>query len=229
MNNGNVAESLGMAKKTDPTPQRSILVVDDHEIVRDGISRIIKTQFQNYEPKTVSTYGEAIEAMHANHFSLVITDLSILGRGGIDLIQEIAGMRPTLPILVFSMHGEKDYGLRAIKSGAWGYVQKSDGVGELTKAIDHVLAGKRYVSQDLAQSLVSFFRKDTDRPPHDLLSAREFQIACKLANGMSAKAIAGELFLSVKTVSTYRARVFEKLGVGSIADLVRYALDHNLT
>jgi DNA-binding NarL/FixJ family response regulator len=208
---------------------KTVLIVDDHEIVRDGVSRIVESRFPGYHARPVSSYGEAIDVFHSDPPALVITDLSIQGRGGIDLIQEIATTRQNLPILVFSMHGEKDYGLRAIKSGAWGYVQKSDGVKELVNAIEQVLAGKRYVSTDLAQTLVSFFRKDTDRPPHDRLSSREFQIVCKLAKGASIKEIASELFLSVKTVSTYRARIFTKLGIKSIADLVRYALDHDLT
>lgn len=207
---------------------KSILIVDDHEIIRDAISRIIEARFPQYRARPVSSYGEAIEIFHNDPLALVITDLSIQGRGGIDLIQEIATTRKDLPILVFSMHGEKDYGLRAIKSGAWGYVQKDESIRELVEAIEQVLAGKRYVSTDFAQTLVSFFKKDADRPPHECLSSREFQIICKLAKGASIKEIACELYLSVKTVSTYRARIFTKLGIKNIADLVRYALEHNL-
>jgi two-component system invasion response regulator UvrY len=206
----------------------SILIVDDHEIVREGVARIIGNQFDGYQCHLVATYGQAVEVVHNSKLALVITDLSIVGRGGIDLIQEIAIHKPSLPILVYSMHPEKDYGLRAIKNGAWGYVQKGDDLGELAKAIRHVLAGKQYVSPELGQTLVSYFRKDGDRPPHDLLSAREFQILCRLAKGASIKDIASELFLSVKTVSTYRARVFSKLGIKSIAELVKYAIDHGL-
>ncbi len=202
--------------------------MDDHEIVRDGVARIIKSQFGDYQPMTVSTYGEAIDAAHCNNLALVITDLSILGRGGIDLIQEIATINRTLPLLVYSMHDEKEFGLRAIQNGAWGYVQKGSTLAEFTEAIRQVLAGRRYVSAELAQSLVSFVRNDSDRAPHERLSTREFQILCRLAKGVSIKDIGGELFLSVKTVSTYRARIFTKLGVKSIAQMVRYALDRGL-
>jgi len=217
-----------MLKNGKEGPLKAILVVDDHEIVRDGVTRIIKADFGEYSPRAVSTYGEAMEAVHEGNLALVIIDLSILGRGGIDLIQEITSINRDLPVLVYSMHDEKDFGLRAIKSGASGYVNKGKPTAELKEAIKQLLNGKRYVSHDLAQNLVSFVRKDTDRPPHERLSTREFQILCRLTAGAQIKEIASELFLSVKTVSTYRARIFAKLDFKSIADMVKYAVDHGL-
>jgi two-component system invasion response regulator UvrY len=219
---------MDMEKRAKEVRRGDILIVDDHEIVRDGVTRIIDTDFDGYNPKTASTYGEAIEAVHLGNLAMVIIDLSILGRGGIDLIQEITSINRDLPVLVYSMHDEKDFGLRAIKSGASGYVNKGRPTSELKEAIRQLLAGKRYVSHDLAQNLVSFVRKDTDRPPHERLSTREFQILCRLTAGAQIKEIASELFLSVKTVSTYRARIFVKLDFKSIADMVRYAVDHGL-
>lgn len=206
----------------------AILLVDDHEIVREGVTRVIQSRFQEYDIKGVSSCAEAIEAVQNSELALVITDLSMSGRSGTELIAEIAALKPGLPVLVHSMHGAKDHGLRAVREGAWGYVQKSDGIEVLVTAVRQVLAGKRFVGTDLAQSLLSYVRRDADRPPHDQLSGREFQILRKLVAGLSIKEIAGEFFLSVKTVSTYRARIFTKLSVNSIAELVRYALDHGI-
>jgi two-component system, NarL family, invasion response regulator UvrY len=216
------------SKKGASGAARTILIVDDHEIVRDGVARIINAEFGDYEPVAVATYGEAIDAAHSGNLALVIADLSIVGRGGLDLIREISNLNRALPLLVYSMHDEKEFGLRAIRNGAWGYVQKGSTLAEFTGAIRQVLAGQRYVSADLAQSLVSFVRHDSDRPPHERLSTREFQILCRLAKGTSVKDIGSELFLSVKTVSTYRARIFTKLGVKSIAQMVRYAIERGL-
>lgn len=217
-----------MPKKEKRNQTRMILIVDDHEIVRDGLARIIRSEFSDYEPILVATHGEAIDVAHSGNLALVITDLSILGRGGIDLIQEISAINRSLPVLVYSVHDEKEFGVRAIRNGAWGYVQKGSTLVELSGAIREVLAGRRYVSAELAQSLASFVRNDSDRPPHERLSTREFQILCRLAKGVSIKEIGTELILSVKTVSTYRARIFAKLEIKSIAQMVRYALERGL-
>jgi len=217
-----------MSKKRGRNLARAVLIVDDHEIVREGLARIIRSEFGDCRPIVVATYGEAMDQAHFGNLALVITDVSIAGRGGIDLIREISRIDPTLPVLVYSAHGEKEFGLRAIRSGAWGYVEKGSTLAELTEAIREVLAGRRYVSTELAQRLASIVRDDSDRPPHERLSTREFQILCRMANGASIKDIGAELCLSAKTVSTYRARIFAKLGVKSIAQMVRYAIELGL-
>jgi DNA-binding NarL/FixJ family response regulator len=205
-----------------------ILIVDDHEVVRDGVGRLIEVHFQNYTARLAASYGEAIEAVHKDDVAMVITDLAIDGRGGIDLIREISSRPNSPPILVYSYHDEQEYGVRAIKNGASGYIQKSQTIAQLKEAIAQTLAGKRYVSPEFAQSLVSFVRRDTERPAHESLSDREFQVLCRLGRGVTIKDTGAELHLSVKTVSTYRSRILQKLQLKSIADIVRYCLDRRL-
>lgn len=210
-------------------PAISILLVDDHEVVREGVARVLGRRYNNCSLGHASTYERAVEMIHDGNWSLVITDISINGRGGIDIIQEVNSYRKDLPVLVFTMHEEQDYGIRAIKNGAAGYVCKAAGVKTLVEAVDQVLQGRRFVSPDLAQSLVSWVRKDSDGPPHGKLSDREFQVLCRIGRGVAIKEIGAELNLSVKTVSTYRSRVLEKLGLKSLADIVKYCIEHRLT
>jgi DNA-binding NarL/FixJ family response regulator len=207
----------------------SVLLVDDHEVVREGIARVLGRKFTNCKVGNACSYGEAVDAIHANSWDMVITDLSINGRGGIDLIQELIAIRKNLPVLVFSMHDEQDYGIRAIKSGAAGYVRKGAGVSVLLEAIGMVLSGKRYISPELSQSLVSYVTKDTDRPLHEKLSDREFQVLQRIAKGVTLKEIGGELHLSVKTISTYRARILSKLGLTNFAEIMRYCIKHSIS
>ena len=206
----------------------SILIVDDHEVVREGVALVLGRRFSNCIVGHASSYGEAMEQIHQAKWDLVITDLSINGRGGIDLIHEITTLRRDLPVLVFTMHDEQDYGIRAIKNGAAGFVRKGAGVKILMDAVGQVLQGRRFVSADLAQSLMSYIGKKTDGPPHEKLSDREFQVLCRIGRGVAMKEIGAELHLSVKTVSTYRARIFEKLGLKSLAEIVRYCIEHSL-
>lgn len=213
----------------DPAKKPSILVVDDHEIVREGIRRIVGRHFKNCGITEAASHAQAMEKVFATEFDLIICDLALGGRGGIDLIQEISTLKRELPVLVYTMHAEEEYGIRAIKNGAWGYVRKGVEVGHLVEAIRELLKGKRYVSPELAQKLVNFVRQDGDQPPHEKLSNREFQVLRRLTQGAPIKEIGAELHLSVKTVSTYRARIFRKLGIQSIAALVCYSLEHGLT
>jgi two-component system invasion response regulator UvrY len=217
-----------MKSSTENQRPRHILIVDDHEIVREGVGRLVELNFQDYTPLLANSYGEAIDAVHNNDVAMVITDLSIDGRGGIDLIREISSNPQSPPILVYSYHDEQEYGVRAIKNGASGYIQKNQTMAQLKAAIALTLAGKRYVSPEFAQSLVSFVRRDTKRPAHETLSDREFQVLCRLGKGVSIKDTAAELHLSVKTVSTYRSRILQKLELKSIAEIVRYCLDRKL-
>ena len=210
--------------------QPRILVVDDHEVVREGVKHLIVSSIKEFEAEVLgaSSSGEAISLLHANELTLVITDITIEGRGGLDLIQEICRWSKPVPVLVFTNLSEEEFGVRAIRAGASGYVNKADGNERLLEAIAKILQGARYVSQRLADSLVVYVQKNGDRPKHHGLSDREFQVLLRLAHGGSIKEISGELFLSVKTVSTYRARIFEKLKVNSIADAIRYCIEHKL-
>ncbi len=204
-----------------------VLIVDPQEVVQQGLASVFGSA-DGFELVSAYTYGDAVQIVHDNKLELVIMDLELPGRGGIDLIKEIYSIRRDLPIIVYTMHDEIEYGLRAIKCGAWGFVKKSDSLVNLREAVSQTMSGRRYVTPELAQSLMSFIRKDTDRPPHEMLSDREFQVLCALARGQQIKHIAAELFLSVKTVSTYRARILQKLELKGLADIVKYCLDHKL-
>jgi two-component system invasion response regulator UvrY len=150
------------------------------------------------------------------------------GRGGLDVLREIRRRKPALPVLVLSMHSEEQFAIRAIKAGASGYLSKSNALTEVVRAIRKVLSGKKYVSPTLAETLADALEADHDRPPHECLSDREFQAMCKIASGKTVSQIAAEISLSVKTVSTYRARVLEKMNMHTNAELTRYAIQRGL-
>ena len=206
----------------------SILLVDDHEVVREGIAMVLGRRFSNCRLGHASSNSEAIEQVHQSDWNLVITDLTINGRGGIDLIHEISSACKGLPILVYTMHDEEEYGVRAIISGATGFVRKGAGVKTLLEAVGQLLQGRQFISPELSQKLVTFIRKGKGGPLHEKLSDREYQVLCRIGKGMAIKEIGAELFLSVKTVSTYRARILEKLGLKNLADIVRYCIEHTL-
>jgi DNA-binding NarL/FixJ family response regulator len=155
-------------------------------------------------------------------------DLSMPGMNGLEVLAEIRRQKPNLPVLVLSMHPEDQYAVRVLEAGAWGYLNKGGPPGELVSAIRRVASGRRYITEAVAEQLAARVDPTRARAPHERLSNREFQVLCLLAQGRSVSEIAGELTLSVKTVSTFRARVLEKLGLRSNAALVRYALEHNL-
>ena len=204
--------------------------MDDYGVVREGIRHLIKNSLSDRELDVIdaSTYGDAIALIHTHNLSLVITDITIRGRGGIDLIQEICRQPEQIPVLVFTDLSEEEFGVRAIRAGASGFVNKADGNELLLEGISKTLQGKRYISPKLADSLVSYVQRNNGTLPHHTLSDREFQVLLKLARGSSIKEISGELFLSIKTISTYRARIFEKMKIHSIADAIRYCIENGL-
>jgi two-component system invasion response regulator UvrY len=174
------------------------------------------------------TAQETMEQVLKEDTSLVILDVSMPGRTGIDILRDLKEARPQLPVLVLSMHPEEQFARRALAAGASAYMTKETVPEELVKAVRKVLAGGRYVSSVLAEKLASDLREDADRPPHELLSDREFQILQMMASGKTVTNIAEELALSVKTVSTYRARMLEKTGMKNNAELIRYAIENRL-
>jgi len=204
-----------------------VLIADDHPVVRRGLRQIVE------EEPDMSVGGEAASAeeararVHADGFDVVVLDLSMPGAHGVDLLQELHGERPELPILVLSIHPEEQYALRCLKAGARGYIHKQSAGEELVGAIRTVIAHRRYLSEALAESLLSEAAPDR-RAPHETLSTREYQVLTRLAGGASVTDIAAEMKLSVKTVSTYRARMLDKLGIHSNAEATRYALEHQL-
>ena len=204
-----------------------VLIADDHPVVRRGLRQIVEDEPDMSVGGEASSADEAREQVHADGFDIVVLDLSMPGAHGVDLLQQLHEERPELPILVLSIHPEEQYALRCLKGGARGYVHKQSVSEELVGAIRTVMAGRRYLSDSLAESLLHEAGPDR-HAPHETLSTREYQVLTRLAGGSTVTDIAGEMKLSVKTVSTYRARMLDKLGIGSNAEATRYALEHQL-
>ena len=205
-----------------------ILIADDHPVVRAGLKELLSGAFGKLAFTEAKTAQETIEMASKEEWSLVILDVSMPGRSGIDILSDLKRDQPNLPVLVLSMHPEEQFARRALKAGASAYMTKETVPEELVKAVRKVLAGGRYVSAALAEKLASDLREGTNLTPHEILSDREFQILQMIASGKTVTNIAEELALSVKTVSTYRARVLEKTGMRNNAELIRYAIENHL-
>lgn len=206
---------------------KKVLIVDDHQLMRDAYKHAMMS-LGTFEFGEAGTYQEAHDMMMAQPWDVVILDVTLPGRNGLDFLAEIKA-RPNAPfVLVCSGHEESVYGVRAFKAGAAGYVCKTAGTGEFLKAIKEILQGQNYISPNLAQNLAAFVRSDYQEQPHTTLSEREFQVLRKLINGDPIKEIAAQLNLSSKTVSTYRVRLMEKLRVKSLPELVQYCIQHGL-
>jgi len=205
-----------------------ILIADDHTIVRKGLKQILLEEFSNAVIEEVPDAEELIQKVMAHKWDVVVSDLSMPGRSGLDALQQIKSSYPDLPVLILSIHPEEQYALRALKSGAAGYLSKDTAPDELVKAVKKVLLGKKYISQAIAEKLADSFSSASTRQPHETLSDREFDVMKLLANGKSVSDIADMLSLSVTTVSTYRARVMTKMNLKSNSDLTKYAIENKL-
>jgi two-component system invasion response regulator UvrY len=205
-----------------------ILIVDDHAILRRGLKEILEREFRDVSIGGAGTAEQALTQLASEKWDLVILDITMPGRSGIDVLRHLKALRPKLPVLVLSMHPEDQYGKRVLKAGASGYMNKESAPEELIKAVRKLLSGGRYVSPTLAETLAVDLGRDDGRPAHERLSDREFEVLRKMASGKTVGQIAQELHLSVPTVSTYRARILEKMGMSNTAELIRYALSHHL-
>jgi DNA-binding NarL/FixJ family response regulator len=205
-----------------------VLIADDHAVFRRGLRETIAESFPKAVFGEARTADEAIESVREQSWELVILDISMPGKSGFDILGDLKQLRPRMPVLFLSMHPEEQYARRALKAGAAGYLTKESVPEELQSAVRRVLNGGRYVSSTLAERLAFDLRKGADAPAHELLSDREFQVLRMIASGMTVKEIAGTISLSVKTVSTYRARILEKTGMKTTAELIRYALQFHL-
>ena len=205
---------------------KRILIVDDHEVVRAGVMRIAEHLEAAFGE--AATVAQALDLVRAQDWDLAVVDISLGDRSGLDLIKELKQVRPHLPVLVLTMHSEEQYARRAFRAGAAGYITKDSPREELLKAMEKVLQGGRYVSSDMAEKLIVDLEQDHERPPHWALSDREFEVLCLIAAGKSISEIASLLSLSDKTISTYRARILEKMGFSSNADIIRYAIRNRL-
>jgi len=204
-----------------------VIVVDDHPVVRRGLKQIIEDEPDMKVAGEAKNAGECFSLVQKTDCTLVVLDITLPDRNGFDVLKQLKYEHPNLPILILSVHSEEQYGLRFIKAGASGYLMKEGAPEELVKAIRKVTAGGKYISASLAEKLVSHLDA-SDKPPHENLSDREFQIMCMIAQGKSLKSIAGELCVGEKTVSTYRSRIMEKMKIGTNSGLTRYALENHL-
>jgi two-component system invasion response regulator UvrY len=209
-------------------PGPRILLVDDHRIVRDGLRRILAEALPDATFGEAATATEALVAARSAPWDLVVLDVSLPSRSGLDVLKELRHDRPDARVLMTTMYAEDQYALRSFRAGAAGYITKDSGPDDFVAAVQKVLAGGRYVSPSLAEHLASTLGSDTGRPPHERLSDRELQVLRLLASGLSVKEIGHQLHLSDKTISTYRARVLEKLQLRTAAQLMRYAIGANL-
>jgi two-component system invasion response regulator UvrY len=205
-----------------------ILIADDHAIVRAGLKQFIADQPDMEVAGEAATGNEAIQLARAGGFDVLLLDISMPDKNGIDTLKTVKQARPELPILMISGYAEDQYAVNLLRAGAAGYLNKDAASSQLVGAIRTVVCGRKFVSPALAQILADGVTGDADQPLHGELSQREFQIFCKLAGGAAVSKIADELHLSVKTVSTYRTRVLEKMGMKSNADLTYYAIKNGL-
>ncbi len=211
-------------------PATRVAVVDDHQLVRMGLKQIIEAQSDFTWAGEAKTGREALALLRSAVCDVLLLDLSLPDMSGLDVLRQIKSHHEAVATLVLSAYPEKQYGLNVLRAGASGFVSKTADDAELCRAIRAAVRGGRYVSPELAEVLVSGMQGGvaSGEPPHSILSEREFQIFCKLAEGKSVSEIAGKLFLSVKTISTYRSRIMEKMGMKTNADITYYAIKNNL-
>lgn len=205
-----------------------ILIADDHAVVRRGLRETLSETFSRVTFGEAKTAQETLECVARQRWDVVILDISMPGKSGLDILEDLHRLQPKLPILLLSMHPERQFARRALKSGAAGYLTKESVPEELKEAVRRVQAGGRYVSAKLAEELAFDLGRGADAPVHELLSDREFQVLRMIASGMTVKQIAEEVALSVKTVSTYRSRILIKTGLKTTGQLIRYALEAKL-
>jgi two-component system, NarL family, invasion response regulator UvrY len=209
-------------------PSTRVAVVDDHELVRIGLKQIIEAERDFTWVGDAPTGREALDMLRTKPCDVLLLDLSLPDMSGLDVLRRIKSHHETVATLVLSAYPEKQYGLNVLRAGASGFVSKTAPPDELCRAIRAAVRGGRYVSPELAEVLVNGMQGAAGEPPHAALSEREFQIFCKLAEGQSVTQIGAALFLSVKTVSTYRTRILEKMGMKSNADMTYYAIKNDL-
>lgn len=205
-----------------------ILITDDHAVLRRGLRQILEDGFGKIQFGEAANAGEAIAAVAREHWDLVVLDITMPGRSGLDALKEIKTIKPNMRVLVLSVHSEDQFAVRVLKAGASGFLNKDSAPEELVKAVRKVVAGGRYVSASLAEKLAFNLDHPSDELPHQKLSDREFQVLRMIGSGKTVSEIAEELGLSVKTVSTYRARILEKMKLNTNAELTRYSFENKL-
>jgi two-component system invasion response regulator UvrY len=205
-----------------------ILLVDDHPIVRQGIKQVLSGAFNPAVIGEAANAEEGMSEVQMNDWDVMVLDISLPRASGLDLLKDVRRDRPTLPVLVLSMHPPDQFARRAMSAGASGYLTKDSAPSELVKAIGEVIAGRRYLNSGVVDELMAHSQPASTQRPHEMLSDREYQVLRMIASGLTVSNVAARLSLSVKTVSTYRARVLEKMNMNTTAELMHYGIQQNL-
>jgi|TARA_B100000315_G_scaffold47101_1_gene41895 DNA-binding NarL/FixJ family response regulator len=206
----------------------NVLLVDDHAIVRDGLKRIIDDSFGMKVLDEARNGIEALEKLHNNRFDLVLLDISLPGRNGLEILKEIKSFYPKLPVLILTMYSEEQYATRLLKAGASGFLTKESASDQLVNAIEIISKGRKFITPKAAELLADEFNTDPNKEPHQLLSDREYQVLCMISSGLTVKEISQELALSDKTISTYRSRILQKMKRKNNAELTHYSISNGL-
>jgi DNA-binding NarL/FixJ family response regulator len=205
-----------------------ILVADDHAIVRRGLRQIVADESDMEVVGEAQTTQEILDLARQEEWDVIVLNISMPGRGGFEALKALKQTHSKRPVLVLSMYPEDQFAVRAFRAGAAGYMTKESAPEELVQAVRKVVRGGKYVSPSLAEKLAAELGEDAERPPHEALSEREYHVLCLLASGKTVTQIAAEMSLSVKTISTYRARLLEKMRMKTNAEVTRYAIEHRL-
>jgi len=205
-----------------------VLIVDDHTIVREGLRQILEDTSDITVTGEASSAQEVLNKVKNNNFDLVLLDISLPGRSGLDVLKQLKSIKPDLPVLILSMHPEEQYAIRALRAKASGYLTKESASDELIKAIRKVSQGRKYITSSLAEKLAFELEDSISCSSHEKLSDREFQVMCMIASGKRINEIADALSLSVKTISTYRTRILKKMNMKNTSQLIHYAIKAGL-
>ena len=206
----------------------NVIIADDHPVVRAGMKQILLEAGDVLAVAETGSGEELIREIRSHDFDVVLLDITMPGIGGLETLKRLKALKPELPVLMLSVHSEDQFALRTMKAGAAGYLTKESAPAELVKAIRQVVGGHKYLSPGFSERLATELHQGINRLPHERLSDREMQVLCMMAAGKTASGIAAELNLSVKTVSTYRARIIEKTGMATNAELIAYAVKNNI-
>lgn len=205
-----------------------ILIVDDHPIYRGGLKQFLCKSFDQVVIDEASNGSKALNKIRKSDYDVVLLDIDMPGRSGLEIIKDVKKEKPKLPVLMLSAYPEDQYAIRSLKSGASGYLTKKSVPAELIKAIKKVRQGGKYLTLSIAERLASAIEEDSEMSPHERLSNREYQVMCMIAHGSTLKEISEELSLSESTVSTYRTRILEKMGLKNNSEIISYAIRNGL-
>ena len=205
-----------------------VLIADDHAIVREGLKQIVAEVSDMAVAGEVADGDEVLERVAEQEYDVVLLDISMPGKGALDVLKELRRGKPEMPVLILSIHPEEQYAVRFLKAGAAGYIQKEAAPDELVTAVRKVSQGRKYVSPSLAERLAAALETDVGKPLHETLSDREYQVMCMIGQGKTVTEIGKELSLNVRTVSTYRSRVLKKMNMKTSAQLTRYVIENQL-